>query len=130
MVYMDKYDGEIFNHWDLTSDEVFDLPVEPWNKLYKKSFLDKHSIRFPNQNVIQEDNPFFFKVITLAEKVGFSTKYLYNRRRRSDSIIGSLGDERIFGRIHVADLLVKYFLSDDKLMNIIKGIYLIMFLII
>ncbi|MEE0942222.1 MAG: glycosyltransferase [Methanobrevibacter sp.] len=115
MVYMDKYDGEIFNHWDLTSDEVFDLPVGPCNKLYKKSFLDKHSIRFPNQNVIQEDNPFFFKVITLAEKVGFSTKYLYNRRRWHDSIIGSLGDERLFGRIHVADLLVKYFLSDDKL---------------
>lgn len=102
----------------------------PCNKLYKKSFLDKHSIRFPNQNVIQEDNPFFFKVITLAEKVGFSTKYLYNRRRWHDSIIGSLGDERLFGRIHVADLLVKYFLSDDNCMNIIKGIYLIMFLII
>ena len=50
------------------------------NKLYKISFLDKHSIRFPNQNVIREDNPFFFKVITLAEKVDFSTKYLYTRR--------------------------------------------------
>ena len=115
MDFMNKYDGTVFNHWDLTSREVFSLPVGPCNKLYKKSFLDKHSIRFPNENIIQEDNPFFFKVITLAEKIGFSTKYLYVRRRRPDSVMGSLGDERLFSRIYISELLVEYFLSDDVL---------------
>jgi len=117
MNYMDKYDGVIFNHWDLTSNEVFNLPVGPCNKLYKKSFLDKYHIRFPNENLIQQDNPFFFKVITLAENVGVSTKYFYNRRRRSKSVMGSLGDERLFSRIYIAELLVAYFLNDKKLYN-------------
>ena len=115
MDYMDEREGTIFNHWDLQSDEVFNLPVGPCNKLYKKSFLDKYAIRFPNGNLIQEDNPFFFKVITLAEKVGFSTKHLYTRRRRSSSLMESLYDEKLFSRIYIADLLVKYFLSDVKL---------------
>lgn len=117
MNYMDKYEGVIFNHWDLTSNEVFNLPVGPCNKLYKKSFLDKYHIRFPNENLIQQDNPFFFKVITLAENVGVSTKYFYNRRRRSKSVMGSLGDERLFSRIYIAELLVAYFLNDKKLYN-------------
>lgn len=115
MDYMNKYEGKIFNHLDLTSNEVFNLPVGPCNKLYKKSFLDKYSIRFPNENIIQEDNPFFFKIITLAERVGFSTKYLYIRRRRPNSIMSSLGDERLFDRIYIVELLVKYFLSDVEL---------------
>ena len=115
MDYMNKFDGQVFNHWNLTPYEVFHLPVAPWNKLYKKSFLDKYAIRFPNENLIQQDNPFFFKVITLAERVGLSTNYLYVRRRRPDSVMVSLGDERIFSRIYIAELLVKYFLSDEKL---------------
>ena len=115
MEYMNKYEGTIFNHWDLTSKEVFDLPVGPCNKLYKKSFINKYAIRFPNEDIIQEDNPFFFKIITLAERVGFSTKYLYIRRRRPNSIMSYLGDEKLFGRIYIADLLVKYFLSNNKL---------------
>ena len=115
MNHMNKHEGTIFNHWDLRSNEMFSLPVGPWNKLYKKSFLDKYSIRFPNENLIQEDNPFFFKIITLAERVGFSTKYLYSRRRRPNSIMSSSGDERLFSRIYIAELLVNYFLSDDKL---------------
>ena len=115
MDYMNKREGTVFNHWDLTSYEVFHLPIGPCNKLYKKSFLDKCSIRFPNENLIQEDNPFFFKVITLAERVGLSTKYFHVRRRRPDSVMASLGDERLFSRIYIADLLVEYFLSDEKL---------------
>ena len=115
MNYMNKYEGTIFNHWDLTSYEVFNLSVAPWNKLYKKSFLDKYDIGFPNENLIQQDNPFFFKLITSAERVGFSTKRFHVRRRRSGSVMSSLGDERLFSRLYIAELLVKYFLSDDKL---------------
>lgn len=115
MNFMNKYDGKIFNHWDLNPNEVFKLPVGPCNKLYKKSFLEKNNIRFPNENIIQEDNPFFFKVITLAENISIINKYLYNRRRWSGSIMGSLDDEMLFSRIYVADLLIQYFLEDNHL---------------
>ncbi|WP_406532122.1 glycosyltransferase family 2 protein [Methanobrevibacter sp.] len=117
MNFMNKYEGKIFNHWDLKPGDVFRMPVGPCNKLYKKSFLDKNNIRFPNENLIQQDNPFFFKVITSAERLSLSTKYLYNRRRRSNSVMSSLGDERLFSRIYIAELLVKYFLNDVNLYN-------------
>lgn len=117
MDFMNKYDKKVFNHLDLKPDEVFNLPVGPCNKLYNKSFLDKNNIKFPNENLIQEDNSFFYKVITLANKVSLLNMYLYNRRRRLNSIMGSLNDDRLFGRIYIAELLLCYFLTDEKLYN-------------
>lgn len=115
MNYMDKYSGEVFNHWDLDPQEVFRLPIGPCNKLYNKSFLDENNIRFPNENIVQEDNLFFFKIITLSKKISFLNVYLYNRRRWSNSIMATLNDSRLFDRIYVAETLLKYFLSDTIL---------------
>ncbi len=115
MNFMDKYDKKVFNHWDLKPEEVFDLPVGPCNKLYNKSFLDKNNIRFPNENLIQEDNIFFYKTITLAKKISILNRYFYNRRRRQNSIMGSLDDDRLFSRIYIADLMMCYFLTDEQL---------------
>ena len=117
MNFMDGYEGKIFNHSDLKPEDVFNLPVGPCNKLYKKSLLDENNIRFPNQHLIQQDNPFFFKVITSAQRVSTMNKYFYNRRRRPGSVMSSLGDKRLFSRLVVADLLVKYFLTDVELYN-------------
>lgn len=61
MEYMDKYSEKVFNHWDLIPRDVFRLPLGPCNKLYKKSFLNENNIRFPDGNLIQEDNPFSLK---------------------------------------------------------------------
>lgn len=117
MKFMDKFENKIFNHWDLNPEEVFNLPVGPCNKLYKKSFLDTNQIRFPNENLIQEDNPFFFKVITLAKKISITNSFIYNRRRQLKSIMSSLNDEKLFSCIYIAELLVNYFLKDSNLYN-------------
>lgn len=93
------------------------MPVGPCNKLYRKSFLDKYNIRFPKEKIIQEDNIFFYKAITLAEKISILNLHLYNRRRRTESIRSSLNDEKLFSRIYVADLLVRYFLTNKQLYN-------------
>lgn len=117
MNFMNEYHKKVFNHWDLSPNNIFHIPVGPCNKLYNKSFLDKNHIRFPNENLIQEDNPFFFKVITLAKRISILNMYLYNRRRRPKSIMSTLNDDKLFGRIYIAELLVKYFLRDPSLYN-------------
>ena len=117
MCYMDEYSNKIFNHWDLNSRDVFRLPLGPCNKLYNKSFLDENDIRFPSGNLIYEDNPFFFKIITLAKKISVLNLYLYNRRRRLDSIMGAIDDDRLFSRIYIANAVIQYFLSDTQLYN-------------
>ncbi len=115
MNFMNKFNEKVFCHWDLNPNEVFNLPVGPCNKLYRKSFLEDNNIRFPEGNLIQEDNPFFFKVITQAERVSILNMYLYVRRRRNNSIMASLGDTMLFSRIYIAELLVDYFFSNPQL---------------
>lgn len=117
MDFMIKYENKVFNHLDLPSNEVFSISVAPWNKLYKKSFLDENNIRFSNENLIQEDNPFFYECILKAEKVSFLNKYLHNRNRHENSIMGSLGDKRLFDRLKIADLMIKLFLSNKEWYN-------------
>lgn len=48
---------------------VFRLSPVPWRKLYKKSFLDEYSIRFPEGDYFYEDNPLHWFVLSKAKKV-------------------------------------------------------------
>ena len=60
MEFMNKFENKVFNHFDLDKTRLFVMSNAPWNKFYLKSFLDKNDIRFPNENLIHEDNPFFY----------------------------------------------------------------------
>ncbi len=56
----------------------------PWNKLYKKSYLDKHSIRFID--TYRDDFPFVIDSIKDIEKIGFTSKQFYHfQRARKES---------------------------------------------
>jgi len=43
-----------------------------WNKIYKRSFINANSIRFPENRVIEEDNMFNIQAFNNAEKVLFT----------------------------------------------------------
>ncbi|MBQ6511111.1 glycosyltransferase family 2 protein [Methanobrevibacter sp.] len=119
MKYMDKFTNQVFNHWDLDKTNLFKISNAPWNKIYLKSFLDDNNIRFPNENLIHEDNPFFYKVITSAKKVSIVDKYLHNRRRRSDSIM-TLNDNRLFDVIDISYKIFDIFFEDKELYDYYK----------
>lgn len=76
--FLHKYDGKIFNYLDLNK-EIFHLPITPYNKVYKKSFLDENNICF------SEDLQFHIKSILLANKVSYIPKILYAHRIYGDS---------------------------------------------
>ena len=119
MDFMNIWDSKIFNHWDLDKSKLFSIPNAPWNKFYLKSFLDENNIRFPNENLIHEDNPFFYKVFTSAERISIINKYFHNRRRRPNSIT-TLNNERLFDNIDIVYKILDVFLEDPKLYDYYK----------
>ena len=131
MDFMNNFENQVFNHWDLDKTKLFDISNAPWNKLYLKSFLDDNNIRFPNENLIHEDNPFFYKMITSAEKVAICNKYLYTRRRRHDSIM-TLNNERLFDVMDISYKILDLFFEDAELYEyykkeVLKYIFEVMF---
>ena len=119
MEFMNKFKNQVFNHWDLDKTKLFDMSNAPWNKFYLKSFLDDNNIRFPNENLIHEDNPFFYKVITSAKRTSIIDKFLHNRRRRPGSIT-TLNNERIFDNIDVMYKILDVFFEDMELYEYYK----------
>lgn len=119
MEFMNKYENKIFNHFDLNKTKLFRISNAPWNKIYLKSFLDDNNIRFPNKNLIHEDNPFFYKAITSAQRISIIDKYLYNRRRRPNSIT-TLNNERLFDNIEISYLILDIFLDNFQLYQYYK----------
>ena len=119
MEFMNKFENKVFNHRDLDKTKLFVIPNAPWNKFYLKSFLDENNIRFPNENLIHEDNPFFYKVITSAGRVSIINKYLHNRRRRKGSIM-ALNNERLFDNIDIMYKILDVFFEDRELYEYYK----------
>lgn len=119
MKFMDRFENQVFNHWDLDKTKLFVMSNAPWNKLYLKSFLDENGIRFPNENLIHEDNPFFYEVITSAERISIISTYLHNRRRREGSIM-TLTNERLFDNLRIAQIVLDYFIKKPELYEYYK----------
>lgn len=99
MKFMNKFEDKIFTHGDLDKTKLFAMSNAPWNKFYLKSFFDVNNIRFLNENRIYEDNPFFYKVITFANRISL-IDMLHNRRRRPNSIM-ALNYKRLINNIDV-----------------------------
>ena len=119
MKFMSKWHLKIFNHWDLDKTKLFLISNAPWNKFYLKSFLDDNKLYFPNENLIHEDNPFFYSVITSAKRISFLNEYLHNRRRRQGSIM-TLKNERLFDNINIVYEILNIFIKDKKLYEYYK----------
>ncbi len=91
-----KFIGKTFSCNNLTPKEFIseNAIVVAWNKLYRRSFLEKHKIRFP-ENLRYEDNPFYYKSIILANSISIiDQKLLYYRINRSNSLQASNYDNQ------------------------------------
>lgn len=119
MGYMNMFENKVFNHFDLDKSKLFSISNAVWNKFYLKSFLDDNDIRFPIENLIFEDNPFFYKVLTSAKRISLIDKYLHNRRRRPGSIT-TLNNERLFNYIDITFKVLDVFLEDEEVYEYYK----------
>ncbi len=66
------------------ADEVFcAVPVCPWNKMYRVSYLREHGLAFPENIRRSEDTPFGVMCLALARRISCvkETFYLYRQSR-------------------------------------------------
>ena len=70
------------------------LIAVPWRKFYRRAFLQRHRIRFPEGDFFFEDNPFHWQVCTKAESIAFSREIVcHHRINRPGQTMASNGAE-------------------------------------
>ena len=74
-----EYQQKVFSYKDIPEDIFNSFLTAPWNKLYRKSFLDKHGFKFQN---IKRTNDLLFVCQTLvaAKKIILLDKVLVHYR--------------------------------------------------
>ena len=82
-------------------DEVLDINVVLWNKIYKKEFLDRIQVKFA-QGYIYEDMPFFFETFLKAEKVSILWECLYYYRQNGTSSTMQKSNKKVYDRVDMA----------------------------
>ncbi|MGL3151653.1 glycosyltransferase family 2 protein [Microbacterium sp. A82] len=66
-----------------TDPALFRLSPVPWRKLYRRSFLQKHAIEYPEGDYFYEDNPLHWFVLSRATKVVMCDEVIsYHRMER------------------------------------------------
>ena len=111
--YFDKnFDNWTFNHKD-SKDFIFHITVTAWNKIYKTEFINRINARFP-ENLIFEDNPFFYETYLQANNVSLIRDPLFFYRvNRKDSII-SKADRKYFDVIKIFDIILNIFIKTNN----------------
>lgn len=111
----DGFEKKIFNHLD-TKEFTDEISVTPYNKLYKRDFIIKNKLYFP-ENLIFEDEAFFYDVYLKAERISIVDENLYSYRvNREGSTVSRDADNdytdilRVFQKIR--EILKKYNLMD------------------
>ena len=98
--YFDSsFDNKSFSYKE-TKPFIMDVCVMAWNKLYRRSLIDKCKAEFPD-GLIFEDGPFFFTIFFKTQKVSIVREFLYYYRvNRTGSIIQKAGKKFI----HIIDV--------------------------
>ena len=84
MKFRNCFENRVFNHLDLDKTKLFEIFYASRNKFYLKSFLDDKNIRFPNENLIHEDDPFFHDVIISENRISIFNQNIWDFLRFND----------------------------------------------
>lgn len=118
-----KFENKVFNHFDFDKEYLFKLSNCIYNKFYLKSFLKDNNIRFSNENLSNENIPFFFNVITSAKRISLMCDNFYNFRK-NDYLPGKTNDEKIFDIFSIYWCVLDVFIKDKQLYQCYKRVLL------
>ena len=93
---------------DLTERRLQALPfiAVPWRKFYRRDFLRRHALRFPEGDFFFEDNPFHWQVCLAAERIGFIDVITsHHRVNRPQQTMASTGTELVAFFTHFDTIL-------------------------
>ncbi|MDR3177622.1 MAG: glycosyltransferase [Campylobacteraceae bacterium] len=83
--YKIKFDGL----QNINDDILWKTDVSAWNKIYRRSILEKYKIEFP-EGLRYEDAYFYNAYACWTKTIFFVNEKLYNYRRRADSIMNQI----------------------------------------
>ena len=99
---LEKLGDNVFAPED-TKEEILDINVVLWNKIYKKEFFDRHKTRFA-EGFIYEDMPFFFDTYLKAQRINILWETLYYYRQNRGLSTMQKSNKKIYDRIDMAEL--------------------------
>ena len=122
LTILEKMGERVFSSVE-TKDELLDINVVLWNKIYKKEYLDKIGEKFP-EGFIYEDLPFFFGTYLPANKIQIVWKnfYIYRVNRKNSTM--QQFNRKILDRLAMVSLTYEKMKKFDFLNDIqdkIKG---------
>lgn len=108
----------------------YQFGFEPWNKLYKKSIIEDHGLRFDLKEKIGEDLLFNIMYYKFAEKYYFTDKHCYNYRIRENSAMNSNNSIRLKQQLRLFSKIFDFYsneldesiLAQLFIMHLISGI--------
>lgn len=102
------FDNRVFSGEEAKNLLAGRINVALWNKIYRKDFMDKNKIRFP-EYFIYEDMPFFYEVWFKAEKISLIRDFGYFYRiNRSGSTMSTMG-RKVLDRVEMVALSYEMF---------------------
>ena len=84
-------------------ENILDINVVIWNKIFKREFLNKINAKFED-GYIFEDLPFFFYTFLKAEKVNIVWESLYFYRQNRIASTMSIDSEKLCDRVKMVEL--------------------------
>lgn len=87
---------------DDTKNQILNINVVLWNKIYKREFLQGTNVKFQN-GFIYEDLPFFFETYLKAQRVNilWEAPYYYRQNRNFSTMQNS--DKKVYDRIPMVE---------------------------
>ena len=99
----ESFDNRAFSYKD-TKPFLMDVCVMAWNKLYKRSFIEKCQAKFPD-GLIFEDGPFFFSIFFKTQRVSIVREFLYFYRINRIGSIVQKGGRQFLDIVDVVNLM-------------------------
>ena len=98
---LEKYGDKVFTPEE-TKDEILNINVVLWNKIYKREFLQNISAKFQD-GYIYEDLPFFFETYLKAQRINilWEASYYYRQNRQFSTMQNS--DKKVYDRIPMVE---------------------------
>lgn len=113
---------EVFSYKDNPDKILNSFQLCPWNKLFRKSFVEKNNLRW--QEIKRTNDLFFCSVaMILAERIALVDEILVNYRTQTGKNLQATNYENPLDFYKALKKLHEYLLATGKLQNIEKSYY-------
>jgi glycosyltransferase involved in cell wall biosynthesis len=105
-----EFDGVTFDWRDL---DLFRLRFASCNKIYRRSFLDQHRIRY-SEGIFFEDMLFTYRALLLAKSLRLVRRGLYLNRKEREGATTYVQSDRVYGALTAMEQVGSFLRSDPE----------------